>query len=78
MCGNGCSQNKGYGFIEMPNIMEARKAISELNGFEIMERKIVVEESVTKNKTKKKSKDTRDWFKGKKKKNIISVHKLDD
>ena len=35
-------QNKGFGFVEMPNEEEARKAIANLNGSEVMERKIVV------------------------------------
>jgi RNA recognition motif-containing protein len=38
-------QNKGFGFVEMPNESEAQKAIEELNGFEIMGRKIVVNEA---------------------------------
>lgn len=72
-------QSKGFGFVEMPNTMEARKAIQELNDAEVMGRKIVVAESVEKKEAKKKAKDTRDWYKNKKKKKpFISVHKLDD
>jgi RNA recognition motif-containing protein len=39
-------QNKGFGFVVMPNEHEALKAIEELNGFEIMGRKIAVSQSV--------------------------------
>ena len=59
----------------MPKIMEGRKAISELNKTVVLEREIGVEESVAKNQSKKKPKDTREWNKGKKKKSIISIHK---
>jgi RNA recognition motif-containing protein len=38
-------QNKGFGFIEMPNEEEAKKAIEALNGFEILGRQIVVNKS---------------------------------
>jgi RNA recognition motif-containing protein len=44
-------QNKGFGFVQMPNEAEALKAIEELNGFEVMGRKIVV------NKSEKKDRD---------------------
>ncbi|MDR1860987.1 MAG: RNA-binding protein [Bacteroidales bacterium] len=39
-------KSKGYGFVEMPNADEARKAIDELNGAEAEGRTIVVNESV--------------------------------
>ncbi len=35
-------QNKGFGFIEMPDDAQARQAIANLNGSEVMVRKIVV------------------------------------
>lgn len=35
-------QNKGFGFVEMPNEAEAQKAIEALNGFEVLGRQIVV------------------------------------
>ena len=35
-------QNKGYGFVEMPNEQEAQKAIEALNGSEVMGRQIKV------------------------------------
>lgn len=38
-------QNKGFGFVNMPIEEEALKAIEELNGFEVMGRKIVVNKS---------------------------------
>lgn len=38
-------QNKGYGFVEMPNEAEAKNAIEALNGSEIMGRQIVVNQS---------------------------------
>ncbi|MDR2886938.1 MAG: RNA-binding protein [Bacteroidales bacterium] len=39
-------KSKGFGFVEMPNDAEAKKAIDELNGQEIGGRRIVVNESV--------------------------------
>jgi RNA recognition motif-containing protein len=39
-------QNKGFGFVTMPNENEAIKAIEELNVFEIMGRCIAVSQSV--------------------------------
>ncbi len=41
-------QNKGYGFVVMPNETEAKKAIIELNGFEILDRVLQVEISQAK------------------------------
>jgi RNA recognition motif-containing protein len=34
-------QNKGFGFVEMPNEEQARKAIANINGSEVMGRTIV-------------------------------------
>jgi RNA recognition motif-containing protein len=48
-------QNKGFGFVEMPNEEEIRKAIFELNGFEIMGRNLEVSISEKKEKSKGKS-----------------------
>lgn len=39
-------KSKGFGFVEMPNDTEARKAIEELNGAEVGGRKIIVNESI--------------------------------
>ncbi|MFH0841328.1 MAG: RNA-binding protein [Bacteroidota bacterium] len=39
-------KSKGFGFVEMPNDAEAKKAIEELNGSEIQGRKIIVNESI--------------------------------
>ena len=39
-------KSKGFGFVEMPNEAEAKKAIEELNGAEIQGRKIIVNESI--------------------------------
>jgi RNA recognition motif-containing protein len=39
-------KSKGFGFVEMPNEAEAKKAIEELNGNEIQGRKIIVNESI--------------------------------
>ncbi len=38
-------RSKGFGFVEMPNDEEARRAIDELNGAEVSGRTIVVNES---------------------------------
>ena len=38
-------QNKGFGFVEMPNDAEGLKAIEGLNGFEIGGRALVVNKS---------------------------------
>jgi RNA recognition motif-containing protein len=43
-------QNKGFGFVEMPNESEALKAIEELDGFEVMGRKIAVNKSMKKDR----------------------------
>ena len=39
-------KSKGFGFVEMPNDAEAKKAIEELNGAEISGRNIIVNESI--------------------------------
>ena len=39
-------KSKGFGFVEMPNEAEAKKAIKELNGVEVQGRNIIVNESV--------------------------------
>lgn len=41
-------KSKGFGFVEMPNDVEAKKAIDGLNGQEIGGRRIVVNESIEK------------------------------
>jgi len=45
-------RSKGYGFVEMPDEDEAREAIEKLNGYELNDKKLVVEESNSK-KTEK-------------------------
>ena len=39
-------RSKGFGFVEMPNEAEAKKAIEELNGKEVDGRKMIVNESI--------------------------------
>jgi RNA recognition motif-containing protein len=39
-------KSKGFGFVEMPNEPEAKKAIEELNGTEVQGSNIVVNESI--------------------------------
>ncbi len=39
-------KSKGFGFVEMPNGAEAKKAIEELNGAEVSGRNIIVNESI--------------------------------
>jgi RNA recognition motif-containing protein len=39
-------KSKGFGFVEMPNDAEAKKAIEELNGAEVQGRNIIVNESI--------------------------------
>jgi RNA recognition motif-containing protein len=39
-------KSKGFGFVEMPEEAEAKKAIEELNGKEVIGRRLVVNESV--------------------------------
>lgn len=38
-------RSKGFGFVEMDNAEEAQKAISSLNEFEVMGRKLIVNEA---------------------------------
>jgi RNA recognition motif-containing protein len=66
-------QNKGFGFVEMPNNNQALKAIKALNGSDQAGRAIVVSEA-QKNKDGERI-QPRDWHKPKKKdtkKDIIS------
>lgn len=51
-------QNRGYGFVEMPNAKEAMSAIKALNNTEVMERKIIVSRSDGKKYTDKKGKSS--------------------
>ncbi|HVN58696.1 MAG TPA: RNA-binding protein [Bacteroidales bacterium] len=39
-------RSKGFGFVEMPNAAEAKKAIEELNGSSVGGRNIIVNESI--------------------------------
>ena len=39
-------KSQGFGFVEMPNEVEARKAIKELNGVEVQGRNIIVNEAI--------------------------------
>jgi RNA recognition motif-containing protein len=39
-------KSKGFGFVEMPNDAEAKKAMEELNGAEVSGRNIIVNESI--------------------------------
>lgn len=39
-------KSKGFGFVEMPNEEEAKKAIEGLNGTEVSGRNIIVNESI--------------------------------
>jgi RNA recognition motif-containing protein len=39
-------KSQGFGFVEMPNDVEARKAIKELNGVEVQGRNIIVNEAI--------------------------------
>ena len=39
-------RSRGFGFVEMPNDAEAKKAIEELNGAEVSGRNIIVNESI--------------------------------
>jgi RNA-binding proteins (RRM domain) len=48
-------RSKGFGFVEMPNAEEAKKAIEELNGAEIEGRAMVVNESIEKKDGPRKS-----------------------
>jgi RNA recognition motif-containing protein len=46
-------RSKGFGFVEMANDDEAKRAIEELNGREIGGRKIIVNESVERERTER-------------------------
>ena len=46
-------KSKGFGFVEMPNDAEAKKAIQELNGAEIQGRNIIVNESIERQERKR-------------------------
>ena len=46
-------ESKGFGFIEMPGVAEAQKAINELNTREVKGKKIVVNEARPKTDTRK-------------------------
>jgi RNA recognition motif-containing protein len=48
-------QNKGFGFVEMPNDGEANRAIKALNGSEMDGRKIIVNQSEGKQNTGRKN-----------------------
>lgn len=50
-------QNKGFGFVVMPNVHEATAAIKELNGKEISGRTIIVSKSEAKKETAGKRKN---------------------
>lgn len=50
-------QNKGFGFVVMPNDAEANKAINELDGKEIMGRTIIVSKSEEKKPEPKRRKN---------------------
>lgn len=42
-------KSKGFGFVEMPNEEEAKKAMSELNGAEYEGRAMVIKEALPRN-----------------------------
>ncbi len=46
-------QTKGFGFVEMPGLAEAQKAINELNTRELKGKKIVVNEARPKSDSRK-------------------------
>jgi len=46
-------ESKGFGFVEMPGVAEAQKAINELNTREIKGKKIVVNEARQKTDTRR-------------------------
>ena len=52
-------RSKGFGFVEMPENDEARKAIEELNGREIAGRRIIVNESVERERTERPARSER-------------------
>lgn len=46
-------RSKGFGFVEMPDDEEAKSAIERLNGQEMGGRKIIVNESIERERTEK-------------------------
>ena len=48
-------KSKGFGFVEMPNEAEAKKAIEELNGSEVGGRNIIVNESIERSDSNRRS-----------------------
>lgn len=56
-------QNKGFGFVEMPNNKEALKAIRALNGKDLDGRKLVVSEAEKNSEGEKTNAGPKDWFK---------------
>lgn len=64
-------QNKGFGFVEMPNAKEALKAIKALDGSDQLGRAIIVSEAQKNKEGEKIDKSPKDWFKKTKKKEII-------
>ena len=48
-------KSKGFGFVEMPNEAEAKKAIEELNGSEVGGRNIIVNESIERTDSNRRS-----------------------
>ena len=46
-------RSKGFGFVEMPNEAEAKKAIEKLNGSEVQGRRIIVNESIERSSRRK-------------------------
>ena len=46
-------ESKGFGFVEMPGVSEAQKAINELNTKEVKGKKIVVNEARPKNENRR-------------------------
>ncbi len=59
-------QNKGFGFVEMPDLDQAKHAIKELNGAEIDGRKIIVNKSEKKEEDSTKESDgTKNSYKNK-------------
>lgn len=67
-------QNKGFGFVTMPDEAKAKAAIKALNNSELDGRKIVVsvsEKTGDNKKQKEKKAPPRDWYKGKGGKNDV-------
>ncbi|HOO98883.1 MAG TPA: RNA-binding protein [Bacteroidales bacterium] len=58
------NKSKGFGFVEMPNEEEARKAVSELNGAEIQGRNIIVNESIERTERKRDFRGGNDYRRG--------------